>query len=65
MIFFIVGAYFFVPETRLRSYEELDELFMNRVSTRQFKNYVTVVEQLAAEAFSTEKKIPTVVEAEV
>jgi hypothetical protein len=39
-----VGAYFFVPETRLRSYEELDELFMNCVSTRQFKNYVTVVE---------------------
>ncbi|KAJ5439694.1 general substrate transporter [Penicillium daleae] len=65
MIFFIVGAYFFVPEMCLRSYEELDELFMNRVSTRQFKNYVTVVEQLAAEAFSTEKKIPTVVETEV
>lgn len=65
MLFFIAGAYFFVPETRLRSYEELDELFMNRVPTRQFKNYTTVAEQRAAEAYATEQKIPTAVETKV
>lgn len=50
-------AFFFVPETRMRTYEELDELFMNRVPTREFRKYVTTAEQRAAEAFETEKKI--------
>ncbi|KAJ5673986.1 general substrate transporter [Penicillium macrosclerotiorum] len=58
MVFFILGAYFCVPETRMRTYEELDELFMNRVPTRQFKKYVTVAERRAAEAYATEHKLP-------
>lgn len=51
MIFFVVTAYFYVPETRRRTYEELDELFMNRVPARKFKKHVTVAEQRAHEAF--------------
>jgi MFS family permease len=51
MLIFVVLGYFYVPETRMRSYEELDELFMNRVPTRKFKKHVTVAEQRAAEAY--------------
>ncbi|KAK9335602.1 general substrate transporter [Lipomyces starkeyi] len=59
MLVFAVMANFFVPETRMRTYEELDELFMNHVPTRQFRSYVTVAEQRAAEAYNAKKtKIP-------
>ncbi|KAF5002415.1 hypothetical protein FGRMN_427 [Fusarium graminum] len=54
MIVFAVLAFFFVPETRMRSYEELDELFINKVPTRQFRNYVTVAERRAEEAYAIE-----------
>ncbi|KAJ5740389.1 general substrate transporter [Penicillium malachiteum] len=57
MLFFIAGAWYLVPETRMRTYEELDELFMNRVPTREFKKYVTVAERRAAEAYATERKL--------
>ncbi|CAK7234894.1 hypothetical protein SBRCBS47491_009103 [Sporothrix bragantina] len=57
MIIFAILAYFFVPETRMRTYEELDELFMNHVPAREFKGYTTVAERRAAEAYSVEKKI--------
>ncbi|CAK7199283.1 hypothetical protein SEUCBS139899_001958 [Sporothrix eucalyptigena] len=56
MALWSVAAYYIVPETRGRTYEELDELFVNEVPTRQFKNYVTVAERRAAEAYSAEKK---------
>ncbi|SPO01659.1 related to maltose permease [Cephalotrichum gorgonifer] len=58
MAIFAVLAYFYVPESRMRSYEELDELFINRVPTRQFRKYVTVAERRAAEAYSVDQKIP-------
>ncbi|KAF5689903.1 maltose permease [Fusarium circinatum] len=54
MVIFAVLAFFFVPETRMRSYEELDELFMNKVPTRQFRTYVTVAERRAEEAYAIE-----------
>lgn len=57
MLGYIFLAYLFVPETRMRTYEELDELFMNKVPTRQFCGYVTVAERRAAEAYNVEKKI--------
>ncbi|KAJ5553184.1 maltose permease [Penicillium frequentans] len=57
---YIVLAYLFVPETRMRTYEELDELFMNKVHTRQFRDYVTVAERRAAEAYNVENKIKEV-----
>ncbi|KPM42486.1 hypothetical protein AK830_g4031 [Neonectria ditissima] len=56
MLIFAVLAYFFVPETRMRTYEELDELFMNHVPTRQFRIYTTVAERRAAEAYSVGQK---------
>jgi hypothetical protein len=33
-------VYFFLPETKDRSLEELDEMFQQRVPTREFKGYV-------------------------
>lgn len=56
MAIWSVAAYFIVPETRARTYEEIDELFHNEVPTRQFKEYVTVAERRAAEAYSAEQK---------
>lgn len=35
----LVWAYFRVPETKGRTYEELDIMFSKGVKTRQFKNY--------------------------
>lgn len=52
MVIFAIMAYLFVPETRMRSYEELDELFMNKVPTRQFRKHVTLSEQRASEAYA-------------
>lgn len=61
MFIFAILAWLYVPETRKRTYEELDELFSNRVPARQFKGYKTVAEQRAAEAFAMKEKVgPTV-----
>jgi SP family general alpha glucoside:H+ symporter-like MFS transporter len=60
MLIFAVMAWFFVPETRRRTYEELDELFMNRVPTRQFRHYTTVAERRAAEAYNASEKLGNV-----
>ncbi|KAM5347349.1 hypothetical protein ACJ41O_010354 [Fusarium nematophilum] len=57
MFIFAVLAFFCVPETRRRTYEELDELFMKQVPTREFRTYVTVAEQRAAEAYAAQEKI--------
>ena len=57
MLIWAVLGYFWVPETRRRSYEELDELFMNHVPARQFRTYVTVAQRRAEEALCEEKKV--------
>ncbi|KAM0540647.1 hypothetical protein ACHAPJ_013558 [Fusarium lateritium] len=57
MIIFAILAFLFVPETRMRSYEELDELFLNKVPTRQFRKYVTVAERRAEEAYAIEHEV--------
>jgi len=36
----LVWAYFRVPETGGRTYEELDSMFERNIKTRDFKNYV-------------------------
>jgi MFS family permease len=56
MLIFAILAFLYVPETRRRTYEELDELFMKKVPTRQFRTYVTVAEQRAAEAYAAQEK---------
>ncbi|RSL84927.1 hypothetical protein CEP52_016298 [Fusarium oligoseptatum] len=37
-----VWAFFELPETGFHTLEELDELFQNKVPTRQFKKHVTI-----------------------
>jgi SP family general alpha glucoside:H+ symporter-like MFS transporter len=55
MLVFVVLGWFFLPETKRRSYEELDELFGNKVPARKFKTYVTVAEQRALEAYDAKR----------
>lgn len=43
-----VYTWFCHPETKGRSFEEMDEMFMKQVPARKFKNYVTE-SQLRAE----------------
>jgi hypothetical protein len=46
-----IFTWFFIPETRDRTLEEVHEMFEARVPARKFKNYVcTGVESYAAEA---------------
>ncbi|OQV06969.1 hypothetical protein CLAIMM_11465 [Cladophialophora immunda] len=43
--FICIGfLWWYQPETKGRSYEELDEMFMKRVPAREFRNYVTEAE---------------------
>lgn len=42
-----VAVWAFVPETAGRSFEELDEMFINKVPARKFKTYQTQVETRA------------------
>jgi len=41
-VIIFLWIYFFVPETRGRTLEELDELFLNDVNARKFKTYECV-----------------------
>jgi len=45
----IVFLYFFLPEMRNRTLEEIDELFQERVPTRQFPKYQCVSTERARE----------------
>jgi hypothetical protein len=40
----LVACYFLVPETKARTFAELDELFEKRVPARHFANYKTQVQ---------------------
>ena len=46
----IAFLWWYQPETKGRSYEELDEMFMKRVPARQFAGYRTDAETMEAEA---------------
>lgn len=54
IVLFVVFFYFFLPELKGRTLEELDELFQNRVSVRDFPHYQCVssenAKQLAIQA---------------
>ncbi|OJJ44590.1 hypothetical protein ASPZODRAFT_160680 [Penicilliopsis zonata CBS 506.65] len=41
----LIYLYFYQPETSGRTYEELDEMFIDRVPARKFRNHVTNVER--------------------
>lgn len=42
--------YFYLPETRFRTYEELDEMFSKKIPARKFSSYVTDAEQVGEQA---------------
>jgi hypothetical protein len=44
-VFCCIYAYYYHPETKGRSYEELDEMFQKGVSARDFGSYVTEAER--------------------
>ena len=46
----LVYLWFFQPETTGRTYAELDEMFMNKVSARKFKQYKTDAEAMGRAA---------------
>ena len=64
--------YFFLPEMKGRTLEELDELFQNRISVRDFAQYQCissekakeVATKLVGEHDSREGKMPAVSEQE-
>lgn len=51
----LVLLFFTVPETRNRSYLELDELFMRKIPARQFASTSTSVDLAKAEKRQTEQ----------
>lgn len=48
---------FFLPETKGRTLEEIDELFVNEVPRRQFKSYHCVSSDRAQEMARREDRI--------
>jgi len=50
-----VFTYFFVPETRGRALEELDELFYNKVPARQFSSYKLQNKIIVEDVYEDEK----------
>lgn len=49
-IIVIVLLYFYLPETRFRTYEELDEMFAKRIPARDFATYVTEAQRTGEQA---------------
>ena len=49
-IIVVALLYFYLPETRFRTYEELDEMFAKKVPARMFLSYVTNTEQIGEQA---------------
>ena len=57
-----VFVFFFIPETRGRSLEQLDELFSKEVPARKFKGYVTDLQQVDADDYIEGKTLEEKVE---
>jgi hypothetical protein len=52
----VVWFYFFIPETKARSLEELDEIFEANISARKFKQYqCRIVEDAKHDVFGDPK----------
>ena len=50
-----VFSFFFIPETRGRSLEQIDELFQKRLSARKFKGYITDLQEADTKGYMAEK----------
>ena len=53
----VIWMFFFLPETKDRTLEELDELFEAHVSARKFKSYICVKTRSAMEHGGAEEII--------
>ena len=54
----LVFTFFFIPETRDRTLEEIHEMFEANLPARKFKGYVcTRTEQLAAQGMANDMKL--------
>jgi hypothetical protein len=56
----LVFVWFYQPETRGRTYEEIDELFLKKVPARKFEGFVTDAEthgQVSKEVLNAEAGI--------
>jgi hypothetical protein len=52
----VVWFYFFIPETKARSLEELDEIFEAVIGARQFKQYACIiVEEAKRDVYGQER----------
>jgi hypothetical protein len=52
----VIWFYFFLPETKTRSLEELDEIFEANVAARKFKQYeCRIVEVAKKDVYGQEK----------
>lgn len=65
----VIFFYFFIPEMKGRTLEELDELFVNRVSVRNFPKYQCqlredVVNDVVHQELGEEKDIGTSLQTE-
>lgn len=50
----VVWIYFFLPEIKNRTLEEVDELFEARLPAREFRNYVCVGRHISDEKVITQ-----------
>ena len=50
-----IFIFFFIPETKDRTLEEIDEMFEMKVAARKFSKYVCVGIQQAVEGGTTDK----------
>jgi hypothetical protein len=52
----VVWFYFFIPETKARSLEELDEIFEAGISARKFRGFACkIVEEAKLDVFGREE----------
>jgi SP family general alpha glucoside:H+ symporter-like MFS transporter len=56
-VFTCIYTYFYHPETKGRSFEEIDEMFFKRIPARKFGTYVTDAETRAAEVKAEDEKL--------